>query len=299
MNIHDQLHLTGIIPVIKIENQNHALPMAEALLNAGMTCLEITFRTEAAPKVIRTLVQAYPQLLIGAGTILSKAQVDQAIEAGAQFIVTPGFNPETVAHCLQRKIPIIPGCSSPTDIESALAFGITTVKFFPAEQLGGLPIIKALSAPYSQVRFIATGGITAENFRSYLDSSNVSAIAGSWMVTPEMLNNERFDVIEKTAKQAVQTLLGIRIEALELQSLPQLLVEVVKWEKLVPMFRVKDAEEAANGTIVLSCLDIIRTKHYLAQQDLLPLPSKTTSTDLKSETNYAPFGKFKIKLIQR
>lgn len=301
MTILDQLSLAGIIPVVKIEKVEQALPLAEALLQADITAIEITFRTAAAAEVIRTLSQHYPELLIGAGTVLTPQQVDQAIEAGAQFIVTPGFNPNTVAYCVEKKIPIIPGCSSPTDIESALSFDLTTVKFFPAEQLGGIPTIKALSGPYSQVRFIATGGVNFANYKEYLAVSKVAAIAGSWMVAPELLNNGQYDLIRDLSKQAIQSLLDFRIESIQFTSQEiNDLKSLNAWANCLPGQFVQKDSTSRRGTITLSTPDLKRALHFLQRYHLNP-QTDDSQRKLTDSTGFSfeSIAGFDIKLVQR
>jgi len=218
MLITDRIAELGIVPVVKIDDAKKAVALGQALMKAHLSCIEITFRTEAAAASIKAITTALPELLVGAGTVLTTKQVDEAIESGAKFIVTPGFNPIVVSYCVEKKIPIIPGCSSPSDIEAALSFNLKVVKFFPAEQLGGLPMIKALAAPYGNVKFIATGGINEKNFRSYLDYSKVIAIAGSWMVLPELIESGNFTEIERLSQQAIQIMLSLRISNVSLNT---------------------------------------------------------------------------------
>lgn len=300
MTILDQLSLAGIIPVVKIEKVEQALPLAKALLQADLNAIEITFRTSAAAEVIRTINQHYPEMLIGAGTVLTRQQVDQAIEAGAQFIVTPGFNPDTVAYCIEKKIPIIPGCSSPTDIEAALSFDLTTVKFFPAEQLGGIATIKALSGPYSQVKFIATGGINASNFKEYLAVPKVAAIAGSWMVAPELLNNGQFDVIYDLSKQAIQAMLDFKIESISLSTQDPSEHNVLKEWTTCLNNQIEFQEKAINrGIITISTPDVKRALHFLQRHQIDPRKDSQTATPSSAGIDFNSIAGFDIKLIQR
>ena len=166
--INQKLYDIGIIPVIKIDNADDAVPLAKALIDGGLPAAEITFRTSCAAEAIKKITTAYPEMLVGAGTVLTTAQVDAAIEAGSSFIVSPGLNPKVVAYCVEKNIPVIPGCANPSDIEVAIELGLDTVKFFPAEAAGGLPMLKAMSAPYGAIKFMPTGGINADNILSYL-----------------------------------------------------------------------------------------------------------------------------------
>ena len=178
----------GIVPVIKIDDATKAVPLAKALIAGGVPCAEITFRTHAGEEAIRRINKEVPDILLGAGTVLSVDQVDRAINAGAKFIVSPGFNPKVVSHCITKGIPITPGCSNPSDIEQALELGLDVVKFFPAEQAGGLDYIKAIAAPYTTLKFLPTGGINAANIANYIAYEKILASGGSWMVTADLIN---------------------------------------------------------------------------------------------------------------
>lgn len=206
-----QFQKLGIIPVVKIDHAKEAVPLAKALCEGGLPVAEVTFRTDAAEESIRLMCEACPDMLVGAGTVLTTEQVDRAAAAGAKFIVSPGLNPKVVAYCLERKIPITPGTSSPTDIEAALELGLDVVKFFPAEASGGIAKIKAMSAPYPNVRFMPTGGINAKNLQSYLDFPKIVACGGSWMVSGELINSGNFGEITRLTKEAVTTMLGFEL----------------------------------------------------------------------------------------
>ncbi len=204
----------GIVPVVKIDDAKDAAPLAKALINGGLPCAEVTFRTAAAEEAIAIMAKEYPDMLIGAGTVLTTEQVDKAVNAGAKFIVTPGFNEKVVKYCVERNIPITPGCPSTSDIEAALSLGLDVVKFFPAENLGGISMIKALAAPYVGVKFMPTGGINAKNINSYLDCDKILACGGSWMVKDTLINEGKFDEIEALTKEAVANMLGFRLSHL-------------------------------------------------------------------------------------
>lgn len=206
-----QFQKLGIIPVIKIDNAKDAVPLAKALCEGGLPVAEVTFRTAAAEEAIRLMTEAYPEMLVGAGTVLTTEQVDKAVGAGARFIVSPGLNPKIVQYCIDKKIPITPGTSSPTDIEQALEFGLEVVKFFPAEASGGIAKIKAMSAPYVNMKFMPTGGINAKNLTSYLDFPKILACGGSWMVSDALINNGEFEKIKEMTREAVNTMLGFEL----------------------------------------------------------------------------------------
>lgn len=210
VNVIGELEKNGVLPVVILENSENATNVARALSEAGISCVEITFRTDAAEESIRNITKEYPEMLVGAGTILSIEQVKQAVEAGAKFVVSPGFNPKVVEYCLKEDIPIIPGVCTPTEIEMALRHGINVLKFFPAEAVGGIKYIKAISAPYSQVRFLPTGGINEVNLCDYLSFEKVVACGGSWMVKQELIKNSDYEEIKKITMLAVETVNSVR-----------------------------------------------------------------------------------------
>ena len=207
----EQISKIGIVPVVKIDRAEDAFPLAKALCAGGLPCAEVTFRTDAAAEAIRIMTTNFPDMCVGAGTVLNAEQVDAAVEAGAKFIVSPGLNPRTVKYCIEKKVPITPGTSSPSDIEQAIELGLDVVKFFPAEQSGGLAKIKAMAAPYVNMKFMPTGGINAKNLTSYLDFNKIIACGGSWMVPGDLINEGAWDKIEQLTREAVQTMLGFEL----------------------------------------------------------------------------------------
>lgn len=200
--LEERFEKIGIVPVVVLDDAKDALPLAKALCNGGLPCAEITFRTAAAADSIRAITEEYPDMLVGAGTILTTKQVQDAVEAGASFIVCPGFDPEIVDYCLSRDIPVIPGCITPSEVSQAVKRGLSTVKFFPAEAAGGLPMIQAMAAPFSQIRFMPTGGINADNAGDYLASPKVLCCGGSWMVKKNLIQEKDFDKIEQLVREA-------------------------------------------------------------------------------------------------
>ncbi|MDD7300875.1 MAG: bifunctional 4-hydroxy-2-oxoglutarate aldolase/2-dehydro-3-deoxy-phosphogluconate aldolase, partial [Eubacteriales bacterium] len=176
-----KIGLYGIVPVVKIDDVDKAVPLAKALCDGGLPVAEITFRTKCAAEAIKRITTEFPQMLVGAGTVLTTDQADEAVAAGAKFIVSPGLNPKVVAHCQKIGVPITPGCSNPSDIEAALELGLDVVKFFPAEAAGGLPMIKAMSAPYGNLKFMPTGGLNESNILDYLKFNKILACGGSYM----------------------------------------------------------------------------------------------------------------------
>lgn len=206
-----RLSKIGIVPVVTIHNADLAENLAQALCKGGLPCAEITFRTEAAAEAIKRIIAKYPDMCVGAGTVLTIQQVDAAVEAGAKFIVSPGLNPKIVQYCQKKGVLMIPGTSCPSDLEIALELGLDTVKFFPAEQSGGIAKIKAMSAPYGSLKFMPTGGINAENLNSYLSNPKIIACGGSWMVPTSLVDAENWEEITRLTKEAVRTMLGLEL----------------------------------------------------------------------------------------
>ncbi|MEU2664391.1 bifunctional 4-hydroxy-2-oxoglutarate aldolase/2-dehydro-3-deoxy-phosphogluconate aldolase [Micromonospora sp. NPDC007220] len=192
-----------ILPVVVLDAARDAAPLAEALVRGGLPCAEVTFRTDAAAESIRVMSER-GDLLVGAGTVLTPAQVDRAVEAGARFVVTPGFSPAVVRRCQEAGVPVFPGVATGTEIQMALDAGLDTVKFFPAEQLGGVAMIKALAAPYRSVRFVPTGGVNTANLADYLALPAVLAVGGTWMVAPDLIAAGRWDEVAARTAAAVE-----------------------------------------------------------------------------------------------
>ena len=203
-----ELYSLGLIPVIKIENPDDAVPLAKALIDGGLPAAEITFRTKCAAEAIKNITEAYPEMLVGAGTVLTCEQVDAAIAAGSKFLVSPGLNPKVVAYAQSKGVPMLPGCANPSDIEAALGLGLSTVKFFPAEAAGGLKMLKAMAAPYGQLTFMPTGGINADNLLDYLKFGKIVACGGSFMVADDLVKAKKWDEITALTKNAVKKMLG-------------------------------------------------------------------------------------------
>jgi 2-dehydro-3-deoxyphosphogluconate aldolase / (4S)-4-hydroxy-2-oxoglutarate aldolase len=193
----------GIVPVVRLEQPAEGVPLARALLAGGLPCAEITFRTLAAADAIRQIAAAVPEVIVGAGTVVTVDQAKQAVDSGAKFIVSPGFGAKVVAWCLQAHVPILPGVATPSDILQALDHGLTILKFFPAESLGGIPMLEAIAAPFGGVRFVPTGGITAANLGAYLKLPSVVAVGGSWLVAPKLIAAGKFDEITRLTREAV------------------------------------------------------------------------------------------------
>ncbi len=205
MNVNKIIEETGVVPVIKLSNpQRDAALLAKALCDGGVKIAEVTFRAAGADTAIKLMKEACPDMLVGAGTVLTTEQVDKAIAAGAQFIVSPGLDPELVVYCQERNLPIFPGCTTPTDYHTAYKLGLKVLKFFPAEQSGGLSKIKAMSAPFPMFKIMPTGGISLKNLKEYISTSIICACGGSYMVTADLIENGKWDEITALCKQSVE-----------------------------------------------------------------------------------------------
>ncbi len=207
----ENLENVGIVPVIKLDKVENAEKLAAALRAGGINCAEVTFRAKGADEVIARMVKAYPDMLVGAGTVLTCEQADAAYAAGAKFCVAPGLNPKVVKHCLDKGIPFAPGLSSASEIEQALELGLDFAKFFPAEQAGGLPYIKSVCGPYTTMRFMPTGGVTADNLNTYLAYNKIVCCGGSWIVPSKLLDEEDWAGITKLCREAIDKMLGFEM----------------------------------------------------------------------------------------
>lgn len=193
----------GIVPVVKLDHPNEdAVPLAKALCAGDVPIAEVTFRAAGAADAVRLMVEACPEMIAGVGTVTRKEQIDEAMEAGAKFIVTPGFDGELVEYSQKKGIPIYPGCSTPTDYHAALKFGLELIKFFPAEQSGGLAKIKAMNAPFPMFKIMPTGGISLKNLEEYIKAPMIAACGGSYMVTADLIHNKKWDEITEICKQS-------------------------------------------------------------------------------------------------
>ncbi|MDF4893316.1 bifunctional 4-hydroxy-2-oxoglutarate aldolase/2-dehydro-3-deoxy-phosphogluconate aldolase [Vibrio parahaemolyticus] len=204
-SLNEQLSDIKVVPVIAINDASKAVKLAEVLIENGLPCAEITFRTEQAVQAIKNIREVYPDMLIGAGTILTTDHVNQAIESGVDFIVSPGFNPVIVKYCQQRGVPIVPGVNNPSLVEQAMEMGLKTLKFFPAEPSGGTSMLKALSAVYP-VKFMPTGGISPKNVKEYLSLQSVLACGGTWMVPNDLIDNEKWEQLAQLVSEVATVL---------------------------------------------------------------------------------------------
>jgi len=308
----------GIVPVVKIEKAEDALPLGRALIDGDLPIAEITFRTSAAEESIKSLTKELPTLLVGAGTVLTIEQAKEAVSAGAQFIVSPGFNSKVVDYCLENNIPVTPGINNPTQIEMALERGIEVVKFFPAEASGGLPLLESMSAPYTGIKFIPTGGINLNNLTSYLSNNKVHACGGSWMVKPELISSGNFDEITRLTKEAVSIMLGFEFAHLgineenkdkALNSANQLsnlfyfpIKEGTSSIFAGPGFEViKNKFIGEHGHIAIATNDIHRATTYLKMKGISVLPETAKEKDGKLKAIYLDqeVSGFAIHLLQK
>ena len=201
----------GVVPVIKLNHpERDAAPLARALCDGGVPVAEVTFRAAGADTAIRLMKEACPDMIVGAGTVTSREQIDATIAAGGQFIVTPGFDPELVAYAQEKNIPIYPGCTTPSDYHAALKFGLEVLKFFPAEQSGGLAKIKAMSAPFPMFKVMPTGGISLKNLADYIKNPVIAACGGSYMVTADLIDNGKWEEITALCRQSVEIVKAAR-----------------------------------------------------------------------------------------
>lgn len=209
--IFERMRNIGIIPVVKIDNADQAVPLAKALIAGGLPAVEVTYRTAAAEETIRRITKEYPDMIVGAGTVINVELAKSAIAAGAKFIVSPGFNPSVVDYCLEHTIPMIPGVSSASQVEEALMRGMTVLKLFPAEVVGGVEMLDALAGPFGQCMFMPTGGVNTENLGDYAKRKNVLAVGGTWMVKADLINGCQWDKITAICKEALVKLQGFSV----------------------------------------------------------------------------------------
>ena len=207
----NRIYESGVLPVIALNEADQALPLAKACVESGLNALEITFRTECAAEALKLIKENYPEILLGAGTVLTKEQADQAIAIGVDFLVTPGFNMEVVKHVVEKGFPIVPGISTASEIEQAMMLGLDTVKFFPAEQSGGTAALKAFAGPYKKLKFVPTGGMTFDNFTDYTNLNNVVAIGGSFMINKKHIADKDVEAMKQDIKVVVDKMLGLKL----------------------------------------------------------------------------------------
>ncbi|MBN2441758.1 MAG: bifunctional 4-hydroxy-2-oxoglutarate aldolase/2-dehydro-3-deoxy-phosphogluconate aldolase [Spirochaetales bacterium] len=308
----------GLVPVIKIEKAEKAIPLGRTLCEAGLPVAEITFRTRAAARSIELLIKNYPDMLVGAGTVLNVEQVKQAVQAGAQFIVSPGFNPKVVGYCVENNIPVTPGINSPSQIEQALEYGLSTVKYFPAETSGGLPMLKAMSAPYADLKFIPTGGINVHNLGTYLRFPHVIACGGSWIVNADLINEDKFDQIKHLISEALCIVYGFEImhiginqqnepEAINTAHLFNLFFKFPLMEGTDSLFAskhieiMKSMDMGKKGHLAVGTNDIHRAIAYMAHKgvNVLSETQKKKNGSLISVYLDKQIAGFALRLLQK
>ncbi len=290
----EEISKIGIVPVIALDNAKDARPLAEALFKGGLPCAEVTFRTDAAEESIRIIANEFPQMMVGAGTVLTTEQVDRAVNAGAKFIVSPGLNPKVVKCCMDKNIPILPGTATPSDVEAAIELGLEVVKFFPAEQAGGIKMIKAMSAPYTKMKFMPTGGITADNLKEYLDFNKIVACGGSFMVKKDLVVAGKFDEIEALTKDAVNKMLGFEVRHVGINATEE--------NEANGMEIVKNLYLGACGHIAIATNYMERAIYHLERQGVV-FDENTAKRDdkgnLKAIYMKNEVGGFAIHLLQK
>ena len=314
----DKIARLGMLPVISIDHAEDAVPLAQALAAGGLPCMEVMFRTEAAAESIRRVAQELPEFVIGAGTVLSVEQVKTAVTAGAQFIVAPGLNPEVVAYCVGQGIPMVPGCDTPTEIEMAMNLGITTVKFFPSIQLGGIATMKLLAGPYPKVRFVPTGDLDRTKAYEFLSFGKVSAAGGDFMLNYDDIRNRRFEAIRVSVRETILNYLHFHVQhvgmncadAAEAEFLSSLLADTLQLTRQPhepcifagELFEVmKKPHYGAKGHIAIGTADAERAYYYLKQQGV-EFREDTIGRDAAGRISVvylgAEFGGFALHLLQ-
>jgi 2-dehydro-3-deoxyphosphogluconate aldolase/(4S)-4-hydroxy-2-oxoglutarate aldolase len=308
----------GIVPVVRIEKAADAVPLGKALLAGELPVAEITFRTAAAEDAIKAMSRELPDLLVGAGTVLTTEQADRAMAAGAKFIVAPGFNPKVVDHCISRGYPVAPGISSPSEIEMGVERGLEVLKFFPAGASGGLDFLKAIAAPFSGVQFMPTGGVDTANLREYLSFNRVHAVGGTWIVKEAAISAGKWDEIARLAREAVMLSLGFELAHLGINEsgAAKALTGAETMARLFS-FTVKDGNSStfagtgfefmksaglgAHGHIAIGCLSIPRAAAWLQRKGIRTKPETAKEKDGKVTAVYLDLdvAGFAVHLLQR
>ena len=310
-------HDSGIVPVVKIDDAEKAVPLAKAMIDGGINSAEITFSTAAAEEAIRKVTAAYPDMIVGAGTVINPQLAEKAVAAGAKFIVSAGFNRETVEWCLSHNIPVVPGVCTPSEIEMGLSMGLDVLKFFPAEASGGVAMLKDLSGPFSQVRFMTTGGINPNNLPDYAKASNVLAIGGSWMVKADLIANENWAEITRLCKEANVKLQGLELAHVGI-NLPdadaaagvadefaKLGLEIKNGNSSIFMNKeievMKKNYLGKNGHLAFRCYDLERTVYFLKNKGFT-VNEETVAYDAKGRMKVCylneEIGGFAIHLVK-
>ena len=314
-----QISNIGIIPVIAIEDAEQAVPLARALVAGGLPAAEVTFRTAAGEEAIRRIAKEVPEMLVGAGTVLTKEQADRALAAGAQFIVSPGFNPEVTRYVIEKGALMMPGTATPGEMEQAMSMGLDVVKFFPAEQNGGVAKLKALAGPYTNLRWMPTGGVNTKNMMDYLGFDKIVACGGTWMVKKDLINGQRWDEITAICKDAVKTMLGFELrhvgincaDEAEAERTAQMFSTVFGWEYKPGNSSVfsgtavecmKTPYLGERGHIAVGTNNVDRAMYHLGLHGIT-FDESTRKTDAKGKTKAIylkdSFCGFAVHLVQK
>ena len=293
-------HELAIVPVVAIEDAEKAVPLAKAMIDGGIPCAEVTFRTAAAEQAIKNMTAAFPEMVVGAGTVINPQLAEKAVKAGAKFIVSAGLNPDTVKWCNENNVPITPGVCTPSEIEQGLSLGLDVLKFFPAEASGGVNMLKNFGGPFKQVKFMTTGGISPSNLADYAKTPNVLAIGGSWMVKPELINNCQWDEITRLCREAVQKVQGLEFVHVGIyadnadsnekgaETLAKMGMDINRGSTI---FMNKAIEliphegRGAKGHLAYKCYDLDRTIAYLKTQGFT-VDESTRKLDEKGKTKF-------------
>lgn len=315
----EQICRIGIIPVIAIDDAKKAVPLARSLVEGGLPAAEVTFRTCAAEEAMRAIAAEVPEMLLGAGTVLNHEQVDRALAAGAKFIVSPGFNPDTVRYVKAKGGLILPGTATPGEMEQAMAFGLEAVKFFPAEQNGGVAKLKAIAGPYKALKWMPTGGVSAKNLMDYLSFDQVVACGGTWMVKKDLIQQENWAEITRLSREAVRAMLGFSLDHVgincgseaEADRLARTLCDMFGFayqmgnssvQALHAVECTKTPGRGTHGHIAIATSNVDRAVYHLGLYGVRCLP-ETCKTDAKGNTKAiyidGEFGGFAIHLVRR
>jgi len=314
-----QIFNIGIVPVIAIEDASKAVPLAKALTAGGLPTAEVTFRTAAGEEAIRNIARECPEVVVGAGTVTTKEQVDKALDAGAKFIVSPGFNPEIVKYGLSKGALMLPGTATPGEMEQAMSLGLEAVKFFPAEQNGGVAKLKAVAGPYKNLMWMPTGGVSTKNLLDYLTFDQILACGGTWMVKKDLIEGEKWDEITAICKDAVKTMLGFNLAHIGVNcGGPEEAEKVAKLFEAVFGFAykpgnssnfampyvecMKNPKYGKNGHIAIGTYSVDRAVYHLGRQGIKFL-EESRVTDPKGRTKAiyldGDFGGFAVHLVKR
>ena len=314
-----QISNIGLIPVIALEDAEQAVPLARALVAGGLPAAEVTFRTAAGEEAIRRIAKEVPEMLVGAGTVLTKEQADRALSAGAQFIVSPGFNPEVTRYVIEKGALMMPGTATPGEMEQAMSMGLDVVKFFPAEQNGGVAKLKALAGPYTNLRWMPTGGVNTKNMMDYLGFDKIVACGGTWMVKKDLINGQKWDEITAICKDAVKTMLGFELrhvgincaDEAEAERTAQMFSTVFGWEYKPGNSSVfsgtavecmKTPYLGERGHIAVGTNNVDRAMYHLGLHGIT-FDESTRKTDAKGKTKAIylkdSFCGFAVHLVQK